>query len=154
MGAGAMQAIILAMYAWPMFCESETMHNVWHFVEYVGNTLLFMLSGMIIGTTMTDTDKIEPMDYLLLLLLWALMVLIRGIMLVCFKPLLGAQVRPSWFLPPEHADTHTRTAVAAGSGREPSAAALPIDTPRHNTRVCFAPLVRTSALDAPRCGCR
>ena len=39
----------LAASVWPSVVSVESMHNVWHFVEFCANTLLFLLAGMMFG---------------------------------------------------------------------------------------------------------
>ena len=42
-------ALVVSAYAWPLMCNKETVHTVWHTLEYFGNTLIFLLAGCIIG---------------------------------------------------------------------------------------------------------
>ena len=43
MGAG------LGATFWPLICSKETMQGVWHIFEWLLNTFLFQLAGLIIG---------------------------------------------------------------------------------------------------------
>lgn len=42
-------AVIIAYAAWPSFASIETMENVWHAIEYFGNTIIFCLAGLFFG---------------------------------------------------------------------------------------------------------
>lgn len=42
-------AIVIAYAAWPSFASIETMENVWHAIEYFGNTIIFCLAGLFFG---------------------------------------------------------------------------------------------------------
>jgi NhaP-type Na+/H+ or K+/H+ antiporter len=41
-------AMVMAENIWPKVCDHGTMSHVWHTIEYIGNTLIFMLAGEII----------------------------------------------------------------------------------------------------------
>ena len=47
--ASVVAGIFLAASVWPSVVSVESMHNVWHFVEFCANTLLFLLAGMMFG---------------------------------------------------------------------------------------------------------
>lgn len=40
-------ALVMADRAWPIVINHDSMENVWHALEYFGNTLLFFLAGVI-----------------------------------------------------------------------------------------------------------
>ena len=64
-GAGLM----LSWLAPPLFLEPQTLHNIWSFVEWVGNTLIFLLAGLIMGGTKEDSS-LKPVDILYTFLLY------------------------------------------------------------------------------------
>jgi len=37
--------IFVATFTWPYVDDHHSMHNVWHWIEWVGNTLIFLLAG-------------------------------------------------------------------------------------------------------------
>lgn len=65
-GAGLM----LAWLAPPLILEPHTLHNIWSFVEWVGNTLIFLLAGLIIGGTQEE-GSIEAADFGITIVLYA-----------------------------------------------------------------------------------
>ena len=42
---------LLAATFWPLVCSRTTMENVWHTAEWLFNTVLFQLAGLIIGAS-------------------------------------------------------------------------------------------------------
>ncbi|KAK7242444.1 potassium:proton antiporter [Aureococcus anophagefferens] len=42
-------ALVLAWRVWPVIVSHEAMENVWHAIEYFGNTLIFALAGVLTG---------------------------------------------------------------------------------------------------------
>jgi NhaP-type Na+/H+ or K+/H+ antiporter len=40
---------VIAFAAWPRFVSKETMHIVWETIEFIGNTVIFFLAGLIFG---------------------------------------------------------------------------------------------------------
>ena len=62
-GAG----IILAWLAPPIILSHETMHNVWGMIEWVLNTLIFLLAGLIIGNRVIDKVAIADWFYVVVL---------------------------------------------------------------------------------------
>lgn len=75
------------MFAWlspPLILEHETMHNVWGFVEWVANTLVFLLAGLIIGGSSTESH-ISKIDFLYTFVMYVALMLVRaGCMAVMF----------------------------------------------------------------------
>lgn len=70
--------------------ESEhAVHHVWGFVGFVAETLIFILSGIIIGERATDDDNlIGYKDYLKLLGTYACLHVIRFLCILMFWPCL------------------------------------------------------------------
>ena len=58
---------MLSWLAPPIILNRETMHNIWSFIEWVGNTTIFLLAGLIIGhRVLGDVQSIDWMYMLLL----------------------------------------------------------------------------------------
>jgi NhaP-type Na+/H+ or K+/H+ antiporter len=78
-------ALVLACYAWPLITSHEVMENVWETIEYIGNTLLFMLAGLIVGNVVyVRVDVIHWVDYIHLFVLYIVMTAIR-FLIVCLS---------------------------------------------------------------------
>jgi len=89
-------SLMLADNIWPHIVSQEAMHEVWHMFEYMGNTIIFFLAGALTGSVAT---KIELMDYVRLLVLYLVIMGIRGLVVFLSRPIL-------WRLSPD------RTAVS------------------------------------------
>merc|ERR1719253_2315391 len=69
--------------------QLETIQHVWHVFEYVGNTLIFLIAGLICGRMVVERQHIiRPVDYTWLLVLYLSIVLIRGVIVLVLLPLL------------------------------------------------------------------
>jgi NhaP-type Na+/H+ or K+/H+ antiporter len=82
-GAGAM----FSCYSHPLILEPETMHHVWEMIEWIGNTLIFLLAGVIIGFKILD--HITAIDIGYLLLLYVMLLLFRYIIVFLLYPILS-----------------------------------------------------------------
>jgi NhaP-type Na+/H+ or K+/H+ antiporter len=82
-GAG----ISLAAYGHPLILSHETMHNVWEFAEWMGNTLLFLLAGLIYGNK--TISKVDPEYWGYLILLYAMLMIFRFIIVFSLYPILS-----------------------------------------------------------------
>ena len=84
-------AVVIAAYAWPSFAHVKTMENVWHAVEYFGNTMIFLLSGLIYGTISYSLagDGLNVYDIGVVFFVWISLYLIRLLIVVLFFPLLS-----------------------------------------------------------------
>lgn len=72
-----------------IYPESEhALHNVWASIQYGSETLIFLLTGIIVGVKMIDTATITAGDWFKMFFFWILMILSRGIMVLTFYPLL------------------------------------------------------------------
>lgn len=79
-GAGS----VFAWLAPPLILEHETMHNVWSFIEWVGNTLIFLLAGLIIGS---ETQKeIGLTDWLYMAAIYVVLFTLRGGIIAVLYP--------------------------------------------------------------------
>jgi hypothetical protein len=78
-------ALVLAHAMWPRVVDKESMHAVWHMLEYLGNTLIFFLAGALTGKVMVH---IAWADYLHLMVIYVVTTVIRGMMLLTSRPIL------------------------------------------------------------------
>lgn len=78
-GAG----IMLAWLAPPVILNHETLHNVWGTAEWVLNTLIFLLAGLIIGNRVFS--KVRILDWVFLFVLYLMLMIIRCFVIyICF----------------------------------------------------------------------
>lgn len=81
-GAG----VAFAWLAPPLILEHESMHHVWGILEWGGNTLLFLLAGVIIGKE--TLDVISFMDWVYLFVLYLFLLLLRAVIIAMLYPIL------------------------------------------------------------------
>lgn len=79
-------ALVLAHKMWPYVVDKEFMHDLWHMLEYLGNTIIFFLAGALTGKTMI---RIDFQDYVQLLVIYMAATFFRGTFLLGSRPLLG-----------------------------------------------------------------
>lgn len=82
-GAGA----AFSCFAPPLILEHETMHHVWGMIEWAGNTLIFLLAGLIIGSE--TIHEVTPSDWGYLFLLFLILLIIRVIIIALLYPVLS-----------------------------------------------------------------
>merc|ERR1719191_1167162 len=76
---------VFANMAWPRIASRETMHTTWEAIEFIGNTLIFFLAGLIFGgICVSRHEHIGLVDYGYLLLLYVVSTIIRAFMIVVF----------------------------------------------------------------------
>jgi len=91
---------------WPFVCSKETMQHTWHIFEWILNTLLFMLAGLIIGARLVSPmlfheqahavgegdvgirEWLTSYDVALAVLTWVIGCAIRGVVLAVHFPAL------------------------------------------------------------------
>ena len=76
---------MLALFGPVIILEHETMMGVWEGISWVGNTLIFMLAGIIIGNI---KFSISALDIGMIFLVYLLTQLIRIVMVAFFYPYL------------------------------------------------------------------
>ena len=83
-------AVTFAAYAWPYVKNHDVTHEIWHFVEFCFNTVIFVLSGFIIGTQLAEfTGKeLRAQEFGYLFVVYLMAIVIRAGMFVLFFPLL------------------------------------------------------------------
>ena len=91
--SGILSLVVLGLYMTrggknSISVNSEaSLHHVWQTIGYSAETIIFILSGLIIGETLGNSH-IGLNDYLLVLPLWCLLLLIRFIVLMVSYPLI------------------------------------------------------------------
>ena len=78
--------VVLARFAPPLLLEPESMHSVWSTIEWIGNTLIFTLAGLIIGRRSIFYITTQNAPYLLVV--YVFVFLLRLAMLVLCYPVL------------------------------------------------------------------
>jgi NhaP-type Na+/H+ or K+/H+ antiporter len=87
--ATVVAGVVVSAFCWPLFNSKETMEHVWHMFEWLGNTLIFILAGLIIGFGFADRSQfLSASDVGWLFLLYFAMNIIRFLMIGCFFPVL------------------------------------------------------------------
>jgi len=85
--ATVVSGVVVSALSWPIFNSPETMSHVWHMFEYIGNTLIFVLAGLVIGYKVDHAlGVINGMDFIWLLVNYVGMNVIRYIMVGLFFP--------------------------------------------------------------------
>lgn len=67
--------VLLSRYAVPRYLRADTIESVWSAVEWIGNTLLFFLAGLIIGNF--AILKVEAIDLLYILIVYLFLLAVR-----------------------------------------------------------------------------
>lgn len=78
--------VMLSRYAVPRYLNAETIESVWSAVEWVGNTLLFFLAGLIIGNL--AVLHIQGQDVLYILIVYLFLIAVRYITIFLLYPAL------------------------------------------------------------------
>jgi NhaP-type Na+/H+ or K+/H+ antiporter len=79
----------LAYYAWPRFASREIVEIVWEAIEFIGNTVIFFLAGMLfMNVTIDRHEYIRLRDFFWLLALYVILHFLRAAMVaILWKPL-------------------------------------------------------------------
>eukprot|EP00658_Telonema_sp_P-2_P006872 TRINITY_DN12585_c0_g1_i12.p1 TRINITY_DN12585_c0_g1~~TRINITY_DN12585_c0_g1_i12.p1 ORF type:complete len:815 (+),score=232.07 TRINITY_DN12585_c0_g1_i12:188-2632(+) len=82
--------VMIAAFAWPLLDSRQALRHVWHVVEFMGNTIVFTLSGTIIASDLYDSyelDKTKTGEYFgYMIVVYLFMVLIRAAMMIVLYP--------------------------------------------------------------------
>jgi NhaP-type Na+/H+ or K+/H+ antiporter len=79
-----------AMIAWlgpPIILNHETMHNVWGMAEWALNTMIFLLSGLIIGHKVLS--KVNPLDWFYMIFFYFFLNLFRALTIFLLYPFIS-----------------------------------------------------------------
>lgn len=79
-------SLVLADKMWPLIVCKESMHTVWHMFEYLGNIVVFFLAGALTGKLMVHMPL---RDYFYLIVIYVVLMVIRGMMLLCSRPIMN-----------------------------------------------------------------
>lgn len=79
--------VTVALLVNPSIVEHERMHEVWHYAEWVCNTLIFLLGGFIGGQH--TYNNISVVNVVLLLVMYVLLTVARALMLVVLFPVVS-----------------------------------------------------------------
>jgi len=86
---------VFAHYAWPKFVSRQVVLSVWETIEFVGNTIIFILAGMLFGEAwLSRRQFISLVDVLWLLLTYVALTFIRAVIVFFFLPVLSLVGRP------------------------------------------------------------
>lgn len=86
MGSSGMLALVsgglvVANGAWPRFIARETLQTIWHAIEFVGNTVIFVLAGIIFGGMVFERRHfVKLTDFFFLGVLYLVSMAIRMVM--------------------------------------------------------------------------
>jgi NhaP-type Na+/H+ or K+/H+ antiporter len=78
-------SLVLAHHMWPHIVDREAMVDFWHVMENLGNIIIFVLGGALVGTAML---KIDAIDYLRLIFIYIVLTFLRGSLIFASRPLL------------------------------------------------------------------
>mmetsp|Transcript_95859 Transcript_95859/g.280191 ORF Transcript_95859/g.280191 Transcript_95859/m.280191 type:complete len:891 (-) Transcript_95859:58-2730(-) len=84
--------VLFSYLAWPRFVSKETMRTCWEFIEFLGNTVIFLLAGLLFGDNVLKSktkSHLHWSDCFWLLALYFAATLIRFIMIGSLWPLLN-----------------------------------------------------------------
>mmetsp|Transcript_132993 Transcript_132993/g.244561 ORF Transcript_132993/g.244561 Transcript_132993/m.244561 type:complete len:1088 (-) Transcript_132993:119-3382(-) len=77
--------ICIAYSCWPLFVSRETVLTVWEAIEFIGNTVIFFLAGLIFGGAVLDAKSdLHLRDLGWLFALYGGIFVIRAIMMIVF----------------------------------------------------------------------
>ena len=82
-GAG----IGFARFSTPLIIKEETLHNIWHFLEWSANTVIFIFAGLIFGGNVLPHIVAADVGYLLLL--YILLMVFRLVMVAMHFPIIS-----------------------------------------------------------------
>lgn len=78
-------AVVVAWLGKPLILEHAVMEGVWHTIEWIGNTLIFLLTGIIIVYGGYHFDK-SYTDYAMVFVVYFLLQAIRVVIILLFYP--------------------------------------------------------------------
>lgn len=86
---------VVALNGWPRFVSREAVITVWEAIEFIGNTVIFFLAGMLfVYNVMTRRQYIGMADVFWLFILYFALTAIRTIMVLMLWPFLNALGAP------------------------------------------------------------
>jgi NhaP-type Na+/H+ or K+/H+ antiporter len=88
---------LVSHFAWPRFVSRETMHVVWEAVEFIGNTVVFFLAGLLWGSKVLHESNISHIglfDLVRLLELYVALHVIRAVIILVLWPFFNLTGQP------------------------------------------------------------
>ncbi len=80
-------ALVLSQLSPPIILNHSTMHTVWSFIEWIGNTVIFLLAGLIIGHRVIN--DVQTIDWVYLLVLYIMCQFSRCVVIMAMYPVLA-----------------------------------------------------------------
>lgn len=78
--------IIISYFGQPLYVNAGALDVVWHALEWCGNTLIFLIAGLIVGTHVID--YVELADFANVFVVYLAMLIIRFVLLaICHHPI-------------------------------------------------------------------
>jgi NhaP-type Na+/H+ or K+/H+ antiporter len=82
--------IVFAYVAWPRFVCRETVHTVWEALESLGNTVIFVLAGLLWGSeVLNNSSYLSGSDLGWLIVLYLFLTVLRGSIIFGLRPLMN-----------------------------------------------------------------
>jgi hypothetical protein len=78
-------SLVLAHHMWPFVVSKESMHDIWHTLESLGNMIVFFLAGAKTGYIFLD---IKPVNWVYLFLIYIFLLLLRAGIIFGSRPIL------------------------------------------------------------------
>lgn len=78
-------SLVLAHHMWPHVVDREAMIDFWHVMEHLGNIIIFVLGGALVGAAMVHID---PVDYINLIVIYVVLTVMRGALIFLSRPIL------------------------------------------------------------------
>lgn len=100
---------MLAKLAKQQFASTDNMHCVWEIIEWIGNTLIFLIAGLIIGHRILS--EVFAIDWLYVLLLYVFLNVIRTITVILLFPFLDVSISEAIFISWSGMYVHDRTII-------------------------------------------
>jgi len=81
---------VFSYVAWPRFVSKETIRTVWEAIEFMGNTIIFLLAGLLFSSTcLSRSGYLRWSDIGWLLVLYIVVTLIRMVMVLLLWPFMN-----------------------------------------------------------------
>merc|ERR1719321_1925679 len=88
--ATVVSGFIIALNGWPRFVSKESMDTLWETIEFIGNTIVFFLGGLLfVFNVMMRREYITFCDVGWLAILYIWMIMSRAIMVLLLWPFLN-----------------------------------------------------------------
>mmetsp|Transcript_131603 Transcript_131603/g.232582 ORF Transcript_131603/g.232582 Transcript_131603/m.232582 type:complete len:875 (+) Transcript_131603:82-2706(+) len=90
--------LALAGSIWPRFVSKEVVHTVWEAVEFIGNTVVFLLAGLLFADScLSRREHIQMMDMVWLFVMYIAVMVIRALtVMILWVPLRHVGAALDW----------------------------------------------------------